>query len=66
MFTLKFKTSNAAFDEDNFGPEVSRILSELSQEAGDWQKDEHVYKVIKDVNGNTVGELECSGYLEGE
>lgn len=56
MFKLKLKTANAAFEGDNAGPEIARILrdlaasvlaADLSVDAG-WK--------LRDINGNTVGE----------
>ena len=52
MFTLKFKTDNAAFGEDKTF-EVLRILKEISH------KIEMGYKegIVKDLNGHTIGDF---------
>lgn len=49
MFTLTFKTQNAAFDS---GVEVSRILREIADKV----ESDYSEGTAKDVNGNTVGE----------
>ena len=51
MFTLKIKTSNAAF-QDCSGVEIARILRELADTV---QEREHIAGNVMDYNGNTVG-----------
>jgi len=51
MFTLKIKTDNAAFDGDR-GGEVARILRDVA----DSIKVGADLGVIRDINGNNVGE----------
>jgi len=51
MFTLKIKTDNAAFDGDRDG-EVARILRDVA----DSIKVGADLGVIRDINGNNVGE----------
>ena len=53
MITIKIKTDNAAFEGENLGIEVARILRavairfEISPSAASGS--------IRDINGNTVG-----------
>ena len=55
-FQLEINTDNAAFgDSPEF--ELSRILSELSDEVAEDQRDEYI---IRDENGNTVGKATWS------
>lgn len=55
MFKLKFKTDNAAFDEDG-AAEVANILKEVAD------KIEQGYTAftVNDSNGNKVGNCEFS------
>jgi hypothetical protein len=53
MVKIEFETDNAAFEGENFGPEVARILRafaltiERGQYVDNWP--------VRDANGNTVG-----------
>jgi hypothetical protein len=51
MFTLKFKTDNAAFADDMEG-EVSRILTKTARRVADG----YVDGPVSDSNGNNIGE----------
>jgi predicted DNA-binding WGR domain protein len=51
MFSLKFKTSNAAFDNDFKEEEISRILTKIAEQV----KNGYTDNVILDVNGNNIG-----------
>jgi hypothetical protein len=60
-FNVHFECDNAAFD-DAPRYEISRILKELAErieDGGDWTG------VIRDVNGNRIGEFELTGEEEG-
>ena len=50
MFTIEFRTSNAAFDD---GPEyeITKILDDISSKV----RDGHMYGNIVDLNGNSIG-----------
>ena len=58
MFTMKFKTGNAAFGYENersvfdAAPEIIRILDKVKQDI------KHGYDIglIMDINGNHIGE----------
>lgn len=50
MFTMKFSTDNAAFDDE--AHEVSRILKEVAAQVERGSD----YGTVRDVNGNTIGE----------
>lgn len=54
--TIKINLENASFEEP--GPEIARILKELAETLGDFNKerDSHDYPMsLRDVNGNYVG-----------
>ena len=51
-FTLTFRTDNAAFDDDEAPAEIARIL----RAAADLAEFGANRGVIRDSNGNTVGE----------
>jgi len=54
--SLVLDTDNAAFDGDNLGPEVSRILIEYANAIK--EESAHAFLIrasLKDTNGNTVG-----------
>ena len=53
MITIKIKTDNAAFDGDNLGIEVARILRRLADYLESYTVEEIIS--IRDINGNTVG-----------
>ena len=55
---LVLDTDNAAFDEDQFGPEVSRILNKYANSIKDvcaFKNEISLEKRLKDINGNDVG-----------
>lgn len=54
MFTLTINTDNAAFEDKAVGFEVARILHALANDLEDCGPD-HVTKMLRDINGNTVG-----------
>lgn len=56
MFTLKFETRNAAFD-DFPASESARILREIAQKIEEGQ----LSGKIRDVNGNHVGNFTLNG-----
>lgn len=51
MFEVKLSTSNAAFEDESGAFEVARILRALADKLEDGHRD----GIVKDVNGNTVG-----------
>lgn len=59
MFTLTIKTDNAAFSEDDGGPEteIARILRNVADEL---EAGVTTNKSLRDYNGNTVGEWRLS------
>lgn len=54
--TITIDTDGAAFEGDNYEPEVIRILTRLSERIGG---DLDGYK-LRDINGNTVGAVKVS------
>lgn len=52
MFRMKFRTDNAAFDDDS-SVEVARILRAISRQI---EQGGEQGGVVRDVNGNTIGE----------
>ena len=61
-FQLEFDTGNAAFEDDNLRPEIARILGEIAEhvEGG------YVEGVIRDINGNKVGNWSMDEPEEGD
>jgi len=61
MISIKFDTDNAAFDGEDRGPEIARILrvlaNRLEQRGG---VDAGAEWTIYDINGNHVGDLVLS------
>ena len=60
MITIKIKTDNAAFqDDDNLGfeHETARILRELADKIESCK----MPKSLMDINGNVVGEVKYTG-----
>ena len=51
MFSLKFKTDNAAFQDGNKPYEIAKILRELADKIEDGQTEGN----IRDINGNSIG-----------
>lgn len=51
MFSLKFKTDNAVFQDGNKPYEIARILREIADKIEDGQTEGN----IRDINGNTTG-----------
>jgi len=51
-FSVEIRTSNAAFDDDPT-PELERIIRGLA----DTIRDGRTAGILRDVNGNTVGEF---------
>lgn len=47
---IKFTTENAAFEGENFQPEVKRILAEIAEAAKHRSQGN-----IRDINGNLIG-----------
>lgn len=57
-FTVKFDTDNAAFDGDNLGAEIARILTVVAADvhpAGENGLSPDRSLALRDGNGNTVG-----------
>ena len=51
--TISIQCENAAFEEPDSGRELARILRQLAEQFEDGQ----VPGTLRDVNGNTVGEV---------
>jgi hypothetical protein len=51
MFSLKFKTANAAFDNDFKEEEIARILLKIAEQV----KNGYTDNSILDINGNNIG-----------
>lgn len=62
MFRLTIQTDNAAFDDDNFSHELARILRQLAERAENLSPpaDKSYSEVVRDINGNRIGEWECT------
>lgn len=58
---IQLRTGNAAFQDGNFGAEVARILRKLADKCEGYTDYKSFYEYadipIKDVNGNTVGDV---------
>lgn len=62
--TIRIDCDNAAFDEDNLGPEVARILRGIAaQVEGAREVDIDTLKTLPlhDINGNKVGTVRLAG-----
>ena len=57
MIKITIKTDNAAFEHENYGPEVARILREMADtmEAGGHGNGKQNFR---DLNGNNVATLQ--------
>ena len=51
-FKLDIKTENAAFEDDQCGVEIARILREIADK---FDRGEPSAGTVRDVNGNRVG-----------
>jgi len=60
MFSLKFKTDNAAFQDGNKPYEIARILRELADKIEDGQTEGN----IRDINGNTTGSFKVRWFYD--
>lgn len=61
MIRIQIDTDNAAFEGDNCGAEVARILQALARRIDTYSADDFKpgdVTLLRDVNGNTVGRLE--------
>ena len=57
---LVLDTDNAAFDEDQLGPEVSRILNKYANSIKDvceFKNEIALEQRLRDINGNDVGHI---------
>ena len=52
--SIEFESSNAAFNDDNAQAETVRILKELINKV---ENNEYLNESIKDVNGNSIGNI---------
>lgn len=57
QFTVTIDTDNAAFDGDDCGAELARILREIAQKVEDGADEGNAF----DINGNRVGSFELAG-----
>jgi len=53
---LAIKLDNAAFEDDNRGPEIARILRKLADEFEEYGHPH--FDGLYDINGNRVGAVE--------
>jgi hypothetical protein len=56
MVSIEIETRNAAFEGQEFGLELHRILTKLADRVVNWTDEDHPVIPIIDVNGNCVGE----------
>ena len=56
MIKVILKTGNAAFEAENYGPEVARILRDLADQFEVSSADDLQDINLRDINGNKVGE----------
>lgn len=56
MIKIVIKTENAAFEDDNRGPEVARILREIADSLAEGLDVEDL-PPLRDLNGNVVGHV---------
>lgn len=54
-FSISIDTGNAAFDEDNHGPELARILHALADELAELGDLPSYHAALHDYNGNRCG-----------
>lgn len=57
---IRIEANNAAFEDGNAGPEVSRILKKLASTFEGWPGANEFDLGLYDVNGNMVGDVEVS------
>ena len=58
--TLVLSTDNAAFEGENLGPEIARILKSYAHAIREVKDPESQWKLerrLRDINGNTVGSV---------
>ncbi len=56
MIKIILKTDSAAFDDENYGPEVARILKDLADDFEVSSAEDQQDINLHDINGNKVGE----------
>lgn len=57
-FTVTITTDNAAFADDDLGPELARILRRLADTVAGCSRDDIDGYTLRDINGNRVGEAD--------
>ena len=57
MFTLRFSTKNAAFQDGARNCEIGRILRQLAERIEAGGIDEGETRLLFDANGNTIGQV---------
>ena len=55
--TLVLSTDNAAFEGENLGPEIARILKSYANSIQELEDPEELESRLRDINGNTVGSV---------
>lgn len=55
QFRLQFDTDNAAFDGEELGAEIARILYAIANDVNERSPGDIVEGVARDINGNHVG-----------
>lgn len=61
MINITFETDNDAFQDGNYTFEVKRILNQAIRTIESSDPDTDLDTLIRDVNGNTIGNLFISG-----
>lgn len=56
-FTLTINTDNAAFEGEQFYPEMRAVLDKVAIQVADYFRENGS---VRDTNGNTVGRFELS------
>jgi hypothetical protein len=59
--TITINMDNAAFADDNAGPEAARILREIADSIDGGGGVPRCTEKLRDINGNTVGTLKVTG-----
>jgi hypothetical protein len=73
MFKVEIETDNAAFEQDNLGPEIAKNLRDLAAKVYLLNRAELTYMSrdnatfrIRDSNGNPIGRAKISGIEDSE
>tara|TARA_Y100000401_G_C8148051_1_gene138185 strand:+ start:116 stop:304 length:189 start_codon:yes stop_codon:yes gene_type:complete len=60
QLNIVLSTDNAAFEGENLGPEIARILKSYANSIQEVEDPEELERRLRDSNGNTVGSVSHS------